>query len=81
MTLDTPWLLRHRVAVPDPAPDYVDRPSLEARCTTLVNRITLLHAPPGFGKTALLANCCRRLQDEGVTVAWLSLDEYDSPEA
>jgi len=45
------------------------------------SRITLLHAPPGFGKTALLASCCRRLQDDGVTVAWLSLDEYDSPEA
>ena len=76
-----PWLLRHRVTVPDPAPGYVDRPSLEARCTTLDDRITLLHAPPGFGKTALLANCCRRLQEDGVTVAWLSLDENDSPEA
>ena len=80
-TVDVPWLLRHRVAVPDPAPGYVDRPSLEARCTTLDDRITLLHAPPGFGKTALLANCCRRLQADGVTVAWLSLDENDSPEA
>lgn len=80
-TVDVPWLLRHRVAVPDPAPGYVDRPFLEARCTTLDARITLLHAPPGFGKTALLANCCRRLQADGVTVAWLSLDENDSPEA
>ena len=79
--MHTPWLLRHRVAVPDPVPGYVDRPLLEARCIELVNRITLLHAPPGFGKTALLANCCRRLQADGVTVAWLSLDEYDSPEA
>ena len=78
---ETPWLLRHRVAVPDPVQGYVDRPSLDTRCAALDSRATLLHAPPGFGKTALLANCCRRLQADGVTVAWLSLDENDGPEA
>ena len=80
-TVDAPWLLRHRVDVPDPVPGYVDRPLLETRCTELKSRITLLHAPPGFGKTALLASCCRRLQEDGIAVAWLSLDGHDSPEA
>ena len=76
-----PWLVRQRVAVPDPVPGYIDRPSLEMRFTAQESGITLLHAPPGFGKTALLANCCRRLQSDGVSVAWLSIDENDSPQA
>ena len=80
-TVHAPWLLRHRVAVPDPVPGYIGRPSLEMRCSALESRLTLLHAPPGFGKTALLANCCRRLKADGVSVAWLSLDENDSPQA
>lgn len=79
--LDTPWLLRQRAAVPDPVRGYVDRPPLEKRCTALESRITLLQAPGGFGKTALLAHCCGQLQGQGVLVAWLSLDENDSPQA
>ncbi|MCY4119448.1 MAG: hypothetical protein OXG72_00810, partial [Acidobacteria bacterium] len=32
-----------------------------------------------FGKTALLGHCCRVLREQGVVVAWLSLDEEDGP--
>ena len=42
-------------------------------------RLTVLHAPGGFGKTALLGRCCRALRDAGMAVAWLSLDEEDGP--
>ena len=42
-------------------------------------RLTVLHAPGGFGKTALRACCCRALRDRGLAVAWLSLDEDDGP--
>ena len=37
----------------------------------------MLHAPGGFGKTALLARVCRGLRERGIAVAWLSLDEED----
>ena len=77
----TPWLSGHKVEIPDPVADYVERTALEDRCSAMAGRITLLQAPGGFGKTALLAHCCRRLRGQGVAVAWLSLDEDDGPEA
>ncbi|MDE2905444.1 MAG: hypothetical protein OXQ28_05095, partial [Acidobacteriota bacterium] len=42
--------------------------------------MTILMAPGGFGKTVLLAECCRRARARSVTVAWVSLDEYDDPD-
>ena len=42
-------------------------------------RLTVLKASGGFGKTTLLAECCRTLRGEGVTAAWVSLDEHDEP--
>ena len=45
------------------------------------HRLTLLQAPGGFGKTVLLAQCCRALRQGGVPVAWLSVDEDDSGDA
>ena len=73
------WLLRHKVEVPDPIEGYLERPELEARCLLTDRRLTVLHAPGGFGKTALLARCCRTLREQGIAVAWLSLDEEDGP--
>ena len=74
-----PWLLAHKVELPDPIEGYVERPELEARCALTERRLTVLHAPGGFGKTALLGRCCRALRERGVAVAWLSLDEEDGP--
>ena len=74
-----PWLLRHKVSLPDPIEGWLERRELEARCALTEPRLTVLHAPGGFGKTALLAHCCRRLRERGVVVAWLSLDEEDGP--
>ena len=71
--------LRHKVRLPDPVPDYVSRPDVEGHCTLKGERLTVLHAPAGFGKTVLLTRSCRILRQEGVVVAWLSLDEKDGP--
>ena len=57
-----PWLLRHKVGLPDAIEGYVERPELEGRCALLERRLTVLHAPGGFGKTALLARACRALR-------------------
>ena len=78
-TSGVPWLQGHKVELPDPIEGYVRRPELEARCALTERRLTVLHAPGGFGKTALLARCCRALREGGVAVAWLSLDEEDGP--
>lgn len=74
-----PWLMAHKVELPDPVLGYVERPELEAQCSPVARRLTVLHAPGGFGKTALLARCCHRLREEGVAVAWFAVDEDDGP--
>ena len=78
---DASWLLRHKVELPDPIKGYVRRPEVEERCALTGHRVTVLHAPAGFGKTALLARRCRVLRERGLAVAWLSLDEEDGPES
>lgn len=79
--LDAPWLLRHKVELPDPIEGYLRRAEVEERCALTGHRVTVLHAPGGFGKTVLLARRCRALRERGLAVAWLSLDEADGPES
>ena len=74
---EAPWLLNHKVDLPDVVAGYMERPHLEERCLSVGPSLLVLHAPGGFGKTALLARCCSRLRDQGVPVAWLSFDEQD----
>ena len=76
-----PWLLAHRVELPDPIEGYVERPELDAACVLTDRRLTLLRAPGGFGKTALLARACRALREQDLAVAWLCLDETDGAES
>ena len=72
------WLMRQKVHLPDPVAKQVRRAPLIHE--SVVNkRLTVLKAPAGFGKTTLLAECCRELQSEGVQIAWISLDERDVP--
>ena len=78
---DASWLLQHKVDLPDSIEGYVQRPEVEQRCALAERRLTVLHAPGGFGKTALLARCCRELRERGTVVGWLSLDEQDGPAA
>ena len=72
-----PWLLRQKVTVPEPVVGYFHRSELAADCLPTNRRLTLLQAPGGFGKTTLLAECCRTLVRQGVVTAWLSVDEQD----
>ena len=74
-----PWLLRQKVTVPDRVAGYVHRAKLASRAMLTRRRLTLLKASGGFGKTTLLAECCRRLREDGVPTAWVLLDEQDEP--
>ena len=71
------WFERQRVSVPEPVEGYYDRPAPLKRLTPTAHRIVLLKAPCGFGKTTLLAECCRRLNGQGVPTAWLCADAGD----
>lgn len=74
-----PWLLRQKIAIPDRVLGYFDRVELKNWAMPTRRRLTILSAPGGFGKTTLLAECCRYLRDDGIPVAWVAADEHDEP--
>ena len=74
-----PWLLRQKISIPDRVAGYFDRAALVDRAMMTRRRLTVLMAPGGFGKTTLLAECCRRAREDGIPVAWVSVDEQDEP--
>ena len=64
--------------MPQVRPNRVPRPRLSARLDEglqLGRRLTLVSAPPGFGKTTLIGEWAGGLD---VGVAWLTLDEADN---
>jgi LuxR family maltose regulon positive regulatory protein len=44
----------------------------------MARRLTLIHAPAGYGKTSLLVQWHRLLEGRGTRVAWLTLEEEES---
>ena len=68
-------MLRSKTTVPGLPAEYVPRPSLLAALDDGSDRaLTLVCAPPGYGKTLLLAEWVRR---QDAACAWVSLDEED----
>jgi len=70
-------LIRTKFSSPPSRPEFVERRRLLERLDQAVeqHRITLVSAPPGFGKTTLTAQWLAR---QRVPVAWLALDKGDS---
>jgi ATP/maltotriose-dependent transcriptional regulator MalT len=72
-------LLATKLHMPRTRPGFVARPRLVDRLARAHGgELTLVCAPAGFGKTALLADWARRSQRP---VAWLSLDDADNDPA
>lgn len=73
------WLIRTKLEPPAPTDRLIPRHRLRKRLPVLLkSRLTLMHAPAGFGKTSLLAEWARCLRKQNVRVAWLSVDEEDA---
>jgi len=71
--------LATKIALPKVASRWIDRPRLSERLgVPPAARVTLLHAGPGFGKTACLAQWQRRLAVSGVRVAWYTAEQDDN---
>ena len=63
---------------PAPTGGLVDRQRLLDRLEPGRNRrLTLIHAPAGFGKTTLAGQWSDQLRAEGRSVAWISVDRDD----
>ncbi|HET7665342.1 MAG TPA: BTAD domain-containing putative transcriptional regulator [Mycobacterium sp.] len=64
---------------PTPARAQITRARLTDRLRTGNHRrLIVIHGPAGFGKTTLAAQWREVLADEGVTVAWLTIDSDDN---
>ncbi len=75
-------LLRTKILVPPARGQLVSRPRLFDLLDKQPDRkMTLVSAPAGFGKTALLGAWARRIQHLQHHVAWLSLDHSDNDPA
>ena len=68
-----------KITIPDRVTDYVHRVELVDRAMPHRRRLTVLRAAAGFGKTTLLAECTRRLSQQGIPVAYVSVDENETP--
>jgi len=69
-------LIRTKLERPVVRPGFVERPRLLDRLDeALEQRVTLLSAPPGFGKTTLVAQW---LEQRRPPCAWLSIASFDS---
>lgn len=75
-------VLATKFFVPRPRPGLVSRNRLLERLDRgLSSKLTLVSAPPGFGKTTLLAEWLATLDAGERGVAWLSLDATDDQPA
>jgi ATP/maltotriose-dependent transcriptional regulator MalT len=75
-----PVILEAKLARPRARSEHVARPDLRAVLAEGITRpLTLLAAPPGFGKTTLLAEWAEATAEPAV--AWLSLDDDDNDPA
>lgn len=72
-------LIHTKVAPPVWLGNQIRRDALLARLDEALNRrLTLIHAPAGYGKTSLLSQWRRRMDDMAVFVAWLTLERDDA---
>jgi ATP/maltotriose-dependent transcriptional regulator MalT len=78
-SLATPPAAATRVRPPTPGRALVRRDRLIGRMRAGQSRkLTVIHGPTGFGKSTLASQWCDVLAGEGVTVAWLTVDNDDN---
>lgn len=80
MTAPTPnELIGTKTAPPPWMGDKIRRDALLVRLdAALESRLTLIHAPAGYGKTSLLSQWRQRHADSSFLVAWLTLEKDDA---
>jgi len=73
------WLRRAKISQTKQQVDILNRPQLlQTLSGYRETRLTLVHAPAGYGKSTLLALWLNSINNDGVTTCWLSLENEDS---
>lgn len=76
--LKIPPIASTRFQPPVPVGTWLERPRVDELLDQAVHqKLTLIHAPPGFGKSTLAAQWSLALAERGVRTGWLSLDHDD----
>jgi LuxR family maltose regulon positive regulatory protein len=71
-------LIWTKIRIPPERAEAIERTRLFGKLDDSVRgKLTVVSAPAGFGKSTLLMQWARRLQERGAKVAWLSLDRDD----
>jgi LuxR family transcriptional regulator, maltose regulon positive regulatory protein len=77
-----PGLVVTKLRPPVEAPGVIARPRLlEALSSATTQRLTLVDAPLGYGKTTLVADWWRRTRCEHQRIAWLTLEDAENDPA
>lgn len=72
-------VLTTKLLAPPARSDTIDRPALNQRLSeALAGRLTVISAPPGFGKTTAVVNWHPSVADQGWRLGWVSLDSGDN---
>ncbi|PNU06857.1 helix-turn-helix transcriptional regulator [Novosphingobium guangzhouense] len=72
-------LIRTKVAPPIWLGSQIRRDLLLERLDeALARRMTVIHAPAGYGKTSLLSQWRRRCEDAEILIGWLTLEREDA---
>lgn len=71
-------ILEAKLQPPTVASTQVPRAAISDAIAGTSARLVLVRAPAGFGKTTAMAHARQRLDDEGTTTAWLTLDRADN---
>ncbi|MCB0167556.1 MAG: tetratricopeptide repeat protein [Anaerolineae bacterium] len=72
-------MLKTKLYIPPARPQLVPRPRLTRQLNQGLHRkLTLVAAPPGFGKTTLMSEWQASLSIDDCSMVWVSLDEQDN---
>ena len=70
--------LETKFQAPAPVASQVKRESLSDAICQGVGQLVLVRAPAGFGKTTAMVQARERLEREGISTVWLTLDRADN---